>query len=192
MTNSIGLDIGKLSDIKLAQTNAGFRSIIDWAYRAYVSESTLKRFLAGIRITAQNFISICKAVEIYDWRAFVDWNDNDSSLAFSLRERYSKFDASDASTIVESDSQKIIGSLVLNGSLTDDNKPVVEAIIGQLKSVVIDLNVEILSLHQEKNKNLLLMSGDFVDSGRLRIKAFIKHLESFLLEPNVTLLESQT
>ena len=48
-----------------------------WITMGHTTESTLKRFLRGDRITTDTFISICEAVGLPEWQTLVDWEDKD-------------------------------------------------------------------------------------------------------------------
>jgi hypothetical protein len=57
-----------LKIIDMVRRNLGWKKTEDtWCVAALVSTATLKRFWAKIGIRRENFINICKAVEIENW-----------------------------------------------------------------------------------------------------------------------------
>ena len=57
-----------------------------WIDLAFTSESTLKRFFKGERISIDTFKAISQVVGIEEWQQLVDWEDDDKSLASPLSE----------------------------------------------------------------------------------------------------------
>lgn len=57
-----------------------------WIDLAFTSESTLKRFFKGERISMDTFKAISQVVGIEEWQQLVDWEDDDNNLALPLSE----------------------------------------------------------------------------------------------------------
>lgn len=69
-----------ISEIDRARRRKGWKKMDrNWVKEALSSESTLKRFLSGVPISAEHFTSLCRAVGLEDWQRLVDWEDHDST-----------------------------------------------------------------------------------------------------------------
>jgi hypothetical protein len=91
MRTSYKLSDEGIAEIDHARRMKGWKKMDkQWVKQALSSESTLKRFLSGVPISAEHFISLCKAVGIEDWQKIVDWEDNDSTrVPVSVEEKLS-------------------------------------------------------------------------------------------------------
>ncbi|MEG3889497.1 NACHT domain-containing protein [Microcoleus sp. Z1_A1] len=66
-----------LKIIDMVRRNLGWNKTEDaWCVAALVSTATLKRFWAKIEIRRENFINICKAVEIHNWEYIAEGYKN--------------------------------------------------------------------------------------------------------------------
>lgn len=87
----------KLSDegkkiIDVARLQQGWNKMdVRWAKEGLSSRSTLKRFLNGVPISAEHFVTLCKAVGIEDWSTLIDWDTTDSTkVPKSIQEKLEK------------------------------------------------------------------------------------------------------
>ena len=103
----------------------------EWINMAHTSESTLKRFLRGEKISSDHFISICEAVGIEEWQKLVDWEDNDST-------RVGSFPTPTATA--QKTEQKIRG-IAVSGTFSQEKKQEIEAVLELLKTLLSTCNV---------------------------------------------------
>ncbi|GAB4289347.1 MAG: hypothetical protein Fur0025_23750 [Oscillatoriaceae cyanobacterium] len=68
MAGLLRASVEGLKIVDMARRNLGWNKTEDaWCLAAFISQSTLKRFWARTAIRRENFINICKAVEIDNW-----------------------------------------------------------------------------------------------------------------------------
>lgn len=151
-----------------------------WAESAWVSLSTLKRFLKGIPVGIDNVKSICKVIKIDNWQDYTNCNDKDSTRVTSYKD-VSEIIAGETSG-VEKLEKKNTGTVIVSGNFDDNKKTVIGLIVKKLDSIFVDFSHEI-------DNSSILISGDFTENCEQKARAFVKHLEAILLEPDVTIVE---
>ena len=139
-----------LQIVKQARRKRGWTRI-DWCNYAMISESTLKRFLSGMPIGTDKFISICKSVGIDNWQ--------------EIAELSAGLDLGNCKT----------NSFMLSGIYTEDQKAQIEVVLEHLKNFLSNATV---TFHP--NAISLAVSGTFVQETKSQVKVTLEHLESLL------------
>lgn len=99
-----------------------------WIDESMSSESTLKRFLRGDAISAENFIKLCQAVGIEDWHNLVDWEKDIDSTKVHVHQNLSSNEISETA--------KPRYSLTITGIFTEDQQLQIRGILIALKKLL--------------------------------------------------------
>lgn len=119
-----------LQEIEQARKRKGWnRTDPDWFEKARVSESTLKRFFRGERISPNNFIRICKAIDIQDWQRLAGLAEDDISI----------------SKLSEAQATQLQYGLTVSGVFTEEQKLQVDSILEALKNLLLNPQIVIKS-----------------------------------------------
>lgn len=103
------------------------KTSLEWAEKAMTSDSTLKRFLRGNKITSDHFKSICEAVGLTEWRKLVDSEDNDST-------RVTSFPTQTATSLKTQ--RKIRGRVVVSGTFDEGTREEIDIVLEHLKTLL--------------------------------------------------------
>ncbi|NER33867.1 MAG: hypothetical protein F6J93_07430 [Oscillatoria sp. SIO1A7] len=114
-------------EIKQAQAKSRWTREF-WSSKAYVSVSTLRRFLSGNPVSSENFIALCEAIGIEDWQSLVDWESSGIEAPSTSQARRSSF--------------------IVSGTFDDDKRMEIEALLKHLKTLLGSCNI---TVHSEDN-----------------------------------------
>jgi NAD-dependent DNA ligase len=182
---SVKLLLSKRFEMKIAIRKTGIPQRWWCETQAYVSPSTLKRFLKGDKISIDNFRSIVEALGIEEWKAYVDWGDeNDSTQVVSLPQ-HPIFECPPTG----SDRSNPCVGFFASGGINPSDLQAIEVVIDRLKGTLLKCNVTISqaeesSTHSEETivSQQLVVTGSFTESDRRKAIALLEHLTTLLLE----------
>ena len=154
--------------------------------QAFVSTSTLKRFLRGTPISIDNFQRIVEVLGLEEWRAYVDWGEKiqDSTRVLDFPQR---------NTIdypqTESQGSKPFGGFLALGRISSFDLKAIEVVLDKLKETLLKCEVTIspdeesaLPAEEMGVPRQLVVTGDFKESDRLKALALLEHLKKLLLK----------
>jgi hypothetical protein len=150
----------------------------DWCEAADVSESTLKRFLSGERISRKNFKGLCEAIGLTEWHTLL-FKDNmrDSQQVVGYCDEM-HFIASNQSM-----NNEVLASFVMTGLLTESKRQQVIATLEHLKKLLMEIPVVTLFPNDSQDSlETLVVSGSFAGSKRQQILAILEHLKNLLID----------
>lgn len=106
-------------------------SLNDFAYKLELSPSTVKRFFSQERVSIQNFIAICRFLDI-DWEMVVDNQNqlevqNNSNITFTINQAEDSLQKPETQTKY---------SLTITGIFAEDQKLQVEGIVRALSKLL--------------------------------------------------------
>ncbi|WP_036489655.1 hypothetical protein [Myxosarcina sp. GI1] len=113
----------------------------EWIEMAHTSESTLKRFLRGNKISSDHFISICEAIGLTEWQKLVDWEDKDSTRVGSF---------STQTPTVQKTERKTRGRVVVSGTFDEGIREEIDIVVEHLKTLLTTCNVTISPSDNDK------------------------------------------
>ena len=174
-------------------------SNLTWARKAYVSESTLKRFLKGNAVRLDSFVSIIEVLGISEWEEYANSNQLSKEAQDStqvLNPPPSGFTScstwGDPKTALDSpyqllnfpqDSDRVelpCGGFFTRGKVSLADKKTIEVTIDRLKKVLLKCKVTISP--STENSQELVATGRFKESDRYKAIALLDHLQALLLE----------
>ncbi|NEQ36234.1 MAG: hypothetical protein F6K40_08000 [Okeania sp. SIO3I5] len=178
--SSIKLNKEGIEMIDTARKKKGWNKIErQWCWEAYVSESTLKRFISGKPISVKNFQSLCEVVGIKEWNCLVDWENSDSSTVAQFSE-----ELLDTSLTEKKPQSK--GGIAVTGVFTSEKKLEVEMTLEHLQELLMECKIVVKS-PQEPNSNYgCSVYGLFSLDQQLEIEVALEHLKLLLLTCTVT------
>lgn len=149
-----------------------------WADFAFVSQSTLKRFIAGQPISPQNFISLCETIGIHEWQSLVDWEESDITTTTQLQgnadnEPFEKLKSKN-------------NRLGVTGVFALDKRLEVQMALEHLKQLLLDCKIVIK--RAEDNQGGFSIYGFFSPNKQLEIEIALEHLKKLLVTCTVTIM----
>ena len=179
--DSIRLTKHGIREVNMIRIQKGWKKADPrWHTKAYVSPSTLKRFIAGQPISPEKFKSICEVLGIMEWESLVDWENSDVTPLSPFLEVLN----SESFTDKES-SLKGIG---VTGIFTSDKKLEVEMSLEHLKQLLINVKIVIKYAEELDYHNGLSVYGLFSPDQQLEIKIALEHLRQLLVTCTVTMM----
>ncbi|GGA02642.1 hypothetical protein [Okeania sp. KiyG1] len=178
--SSIKLNKEGIEMIDTARKKKGWNKIEwQWWAKAYVSESTLKRFISGKPVSVKNFQSLCKVVGIEDWQSLVDWESSDSTTVAQFSEEL-------IDTSLTENKPLSKGGIGVTGVFTSEKKLEVEMALERLRELLMECKIVVKS-PQEANSNYgCSVYGLFSPDQQLEIEVALEHLRVLLLTCTIT------
>ena len=165
--------------VDLARKRKGWNKYASvWAFNAFVSESTLKRFITGKAISPENFKHLCRVVGIYEWESLVDWEESDSTALAQLQGSA----GDELSEELKSKSSRVS----VTGVFTLDKRLEVEMALEHLKQLLLDCKLIIKSA--EDSRSGLSIYGFFSPDQQLEIEIVLEHLKQLLVSCTITII----
>lgn len=183
---SVKLLSEKKRDIQMALKKTGIPKKLWCKDEAYVSNSTLKRFLNGTPISIENFQSIFKALGIEEWQAYADWGEEtqDSTRVID----FAQCDTID-NPPTESEGSNSSGGFLAIGGISPSSLKAIKMVLDTLKETLLKCNVtvspdeeSVLPAEETDVPRQLVVTGSFKELDRLRAIALLEHLTQLLLE----------
>ncbi|MGD1713194.1 hypothetical protein [Dapis sp. BLCC M172] len=178
--SSIKLNEEGIKMIDTARKKKGWNKIEwQWCYEAYVSESTLKRFISGKPISPKNFQSLCEVVGIKEWHSLVDWENSDSTTVTQFSEEF-------LGTFLTEKKPKSKGGIAVTGVFTSEKKLEVEMALERLRELLMECKI-VVKTPQEPDSNYgCSVYGLFSLDQQLEIEVALEHLKLLLLTCTIT------
>ncbi|MDJ1184704.1 hypothetical protein [Roseofilum casamattae] len=165
----------------------------DLSMYAYISKSTLKRFLSGKPILIDSFISIMNALKIEEWQEYADWGQEkqDSTRALQFARNKITFNPPVGSNPTASKSKGAIphGGFFTIGGINQSDLKAIEVILEHLNQTLLKCNITFSSDGEKQmpsegkeNYQQLVVTGSFKESDRAKAIVLLEHLRSLLLE----------
>lgn len=130
---------------------------VAWHQKAFCSMPTLRRFLQGHSIRTDIFISLCRVIGIDNWQEVAEPSVSQIQqkpfAVFGKVSEVSKLDIDDLVKHLEKyvdecvSTKSTTGTLIITGYFNDKNQDIVELILSQIGSNLIEGKI---SIHQEE------------------------------------------
>lgn len=182
---SYKLDLAKRSEVIAVKKIRGYTNN-RWRDLAYVSESTLKRFLNSTPIEAENFIGILNAIGIETWQEFVDWDEqcgNGAKPSKSVEESKVDMKALLMGETPEEETQKSAICLVVDFEPEQTEK--VESLINHLKKYLLEVEVDHCGM-------CIVLSGRFLKTKETLVESIAQNLKKFSVACEVSIQPKST
>ncbi len=178
--SSIKLNKEGMEMIDTARKKKGWnKTERQWYWDAYVSESTLKRFISGKPISVKNFQSLCEVVGIEEWHSLVDWENSDSTVA--------QFSEEFLVTSLSEKKPQSKGGIAVTGVFTSEKKLEVEMTLERLRELLMECKIVVKSPQETESYYGCSVYGLFSLDQQLEIEVALDHLKRLLLTSTVTL-----
>lgn len=179
--NSVRLTKEGLEQVNAARRKKGWtKRAIEWFKQAYVSESTLKRFVRGKPISPENFKNLCKVLGIEEWQTLVDWEESDSTAVPQASGEYPNQDISERKPLSQS-------VLTVTGTFNSHRRLEVEMASERLADLLSDSKVNIRETDDPAFPSGVFIQGLFNPELQSQIEATEEHLKTLLLSCTVTM-----
>ena len=177
--SSIKLNEEGIKMIDTARKKKGWNKIEwQWCSDAYVSESTLKRFISGKPISVKNFQSLCEVVGIEEWHSLVDWENSDSIVAQLPEELLV--------TSLTAKKPQSKGGIAVTGVFTPEKKLEVEMALERLRELLMECKIVVKSPQEPNSYYGCSVYGLFTPNQQLEIEVALEHLKLLLLTCTIT------
>lgn len=181
---SVKVLLSKQREIKMALKKTGIPQDRWCEMKAFVSHSTLKRFLRGKPISIDNFRSILEALGIKEWQAYVEWSDGqrDSTQVIEIEQHDIV-----ANPPVDSDRSNPSGGFFTIGGINPSDLKAIEVVIDHLNATLLKCQVTISQAEESPSEETakarqLIVTGRFKESARQKAITLLEHLTTLLLE----------
>ncbi|MBG1268113.1 hypothetical protein [Nostoc sp. WHI] len=174
---SRALSIQGQENVRLALQSSGL-TYIGWSMRCntYISESTIKRFIAGIPVSTSYFNELLTALNLTIEDSYIVPKINSigsSQLAIGLNISQLAIEKNTISSFQ--------GGMFMTATFTEDKRSEIERIIRHLQSFLIGSKIK---FHDDKG--VVRVSGNFSEYEKLHIDATIDELEELCTSLKVT------
>jgi transcriptional regulator with XRE-family HTH domain len=148
------------------------------AEQAFVSSSTLKRFVSGQPVSPGNFKAICEVLGIDEWQSLIDWQDVDSVTKAAVDEL--------SKSANQDEEPQLNQGICLTGVFASAQKIQIEMVVKELKELLLDGRAKIRSVKGENFDYSCYVSGVYSVNQQLEIEAILEHIKQLLLECTIT------
>ena len=156
----------------------------EWTDAAYVSESTLKRFVSGQPVSPDNFKAMCEVLGIDKWQSLIDWQDVDSVTKAAVDELLKSAN--------KNEEPQLNQGICLTGVFASAKKIQIEIVLKELKELLLDGRAKIISVKADNFDYICFLSGIYSVNQQLEIEAVLENLNQLLLECTISISRSNS
>ena len=147
----------------------------EWTDAAYVSKSTLKRFVYGKPVSPVNFKAMCEVLGIDEWQSLIDWQDDDSVTKAAVDELLKSAN--------QDEEPQLNKGISLTGLFSSENKIQIEIVLKELKELLLEGEpAKITSIKGDNFDYTCYIRGIYSVNKQLDIELILEHLKQLLLK----------
>jgi hypothetical protein len=161
--NTISLRTDEKDNLLVIRKRLGISSNSSWALKAYVSESTMKRFLNGTPVSVTSFISILEVLQVKDYKNYIE------------HEKYNEMEYNSSSQ--DNKNKSILsGGIFMIGKFDVSDWKTIETVAKHLENILLKCKITLLE------NGTLVVTGTFSECDRDKGIALLDHLKSLLTD----------